>query len=224
MKVILKDFTMNYLKEGEGPALILLHGNGENAHIFDEAILLLKKQYTIYAIDSRGHGKSKANVDQYHYSVMAEDLHQFIEALHIDHFYLYGFSDGGIIALLYAIQYPKTIKKLIVSGANLYPEGLYPDCLQEISQNFLHATSENEKKLCQLMLNEPNISPEMLHKITCPTLILVGEKDVIMQDHSILISQCIPSSTLKILAGETHESYIVHSQKIASEISNFIDN
>ena len=47
-----------YEKQGTGKPLILLHGNEEDHRIFDEAIELLKKHYTVYAVDSRGHGQS----------------------------------------------------------------------------------------------------------------------------------------------------------------------
>ena len=46
-----------YEKKGEGAPLIMLHGNGESHEIFDEATEVLKRKFTVYAIDSRGHGK-----------------------------------------------------------------------------------------------------------------------------------------------------------------------
>ena len=57
-----------YEKQGTGKPLILLHGNEEDHRIFDEAIELLKKHYTVYAVDSRGHGQSD-KVLEYHYPV-----------------------------------------------------------------------------------------------------------------------------------------------------------
>ena len=62
-----------YEKQGTGKPLILLHGNEENHRIFDEAIELLKKHYTVYAVDSRGHGQSD-KVLEYHYLDMAKDI------------------------------------------------------------------------------------------------------------------------------------------------------
>lgn len=218
MKIALKEFTMNYLKQGQGPALILLHGNGEDAHIFEEAMDVLKAHFTVYALDSRGHGKSKAKVCQFHYQTMADDLLEFVEKMNLTKFYCYGFSDGAIVALLFAIKHSHRIEKMMISGANLSPDALFSDCLQTIKKNYLHASSEREKKLCQLMLEEPNISPEELKKITCPTFVLAGENDIVPVEHTILISQSIPSSQLKILSNENHDSYITHCKKIAYEI------
>ena len=48
--------TLHYEQSGSGRPLILLHGNGESSAIFDAAIPLLAERFTVYAIDSRGHG------------------------------------------------------------------------------------------------------------------------------------------------------------------------
>ena len=69
-----------YEKQGTGKPLILLHGNEEDHRIFDEAIELLKKHYTVYAVDSRGHGQSD-KVLEYHYLDMAKDIQEMIEQL-----------------------------------------------------------------------------------------------------------------------------------------------
>lgn len=47
-----------YEKMGSGPAMIMVHGNEEDHRIFDNASDLLKKHYTLYLVDSRGHGQS----------------------------------------------------------------------------------------------------------------------------------------------------------------------
>ena len=50
--------NLYYEKYGEGQPLILLHGNGENHKIFEKSIDVLEKHFTVYVIDSRGHGES----------------------------------------------------------------------------------------------------------------------------------------------------------------------
>lgn len=96
-----------YEKSGAGRPLILLHGNGEMHKIFDKAIPILAENFTVYAIDSRGHGQSQP-VLEYHYADMAEDIKCFIEALELKNPMLYGFSDGGA-ELLHKIQVPTKV-------------------------------------------------------------------------------------------------------------------
>src|SRR5699024_4874913 len=107
---------------GKGDPLILLHGNGEDHHIFDSEVTILKDYFTCYCIDSRGHGQSMP-IEKYDYQDMANDLIAFITQLNLHKVTLYGFSDGGIIGLLIASQ-TNLLSRLIISGANCNPHGL----------------------------------------------------------------------------------------------------
>lgn len=62
---------------------IIIYGNGEDIHIFDKIVPLLSQSYTVYSIDTRGHGKS-SNVKELHYADMAQDIYDFIHALELE--------------------------------------------------------------------------------------------------------------------------------------------
>ena len=99
MFINVNNIRLYYEKHGEGNPLILLHGNEENHFIFDEAVEKLKKYYTVYTLDSRGHGQSE-KVKEYHYQDMANDIKDFIKQLDLKNVTLMGSSDGAIIGLL----------------------------------------------------------------------------------------------------------------------------
>lgn len=206
-----------YDKTGHGRPLLLLHGNGEDHTIFDLVIPMLEQHYTVYAIDSRGHGASNPT-DDYHYEGMADDIAELITSLEIEAPAVYGFSDGGIVGLLLAIHYPQLLSSLIISGANLNPKGM--------KWSFLHKAKQHYKKtaspLDRLMIEEPDISPSQLAQIQIPVLVLAGERDIIKPGHTKLIAESIPHSQLKILAGEDHGSYIIHSSKLYRHIRDFL--
>ena len=204
------DITLFYEKAGSGYPIILLHGNGENHHIFDNTVKILKDYFTVYTIDTRGHGKSSP-VTELHYSDMAEDISNFICKLKLNRPILYGFSDGGIIGLLIAIKYPNLLSNLIISGANLNPKGLKSNLL--IMSKIIYKIKKTKEY--KLMLEEPNITIDMLHKITIPTYITVGSKDGIKKSHTDLIHNNIRNSQLKVFTNEDHGSYIINSDKIA---------
>ncbi len=208
-----------YEKTGEGPPLLLLHGNGEDHTIFDALIPLLSKAYTIYAIDSRGHGASNPT-EEYSYLGMTEDIAQLIAALEIRSPILFGFSDGGIIGLLLALRYPGLISRMIISGANLNPRGMKRTFLHKIKQHYKKSGSP----LDRMMLEEPNIRPVVLAKIHIPVLVLAGEHDIIKSTHTKLIAEKLPYSQLIIIPGEDHGSYIIHSDKLYPYIHDFICN
>jgi len=206
-----------YEKTGHGTPVILLHGNGEDNTIFDVLIKQLSQDYTVYAIDSRDHGKS-GRVKTLHYDTMMEDVAEFIREKELRRPVLYGFSDGGIIGLLLAIKHPDMLSKLIVSGANTHPGGAKR--IYFFIGNILYFFTRNRK--LKLMLTQPNIVDAELNTITVPTLILAGSRDVVSEEHTRQIADNIPGSILNILEGETHSSYVIHSEKLYGIIEPFM--
>lgn len=217
MNIEVNDIDIYYEVYGEGKPIILLHGNSETHEIFDRLIEMLKNNYKVYAIDSRCHGKSE-KTEEISYDLMAVDMIEFIKKLKIDKPIVYGFSDGGIIGLLVAIKQPKLLSKLIISGANLNPNGMSRSML--IISKIGYFITRN--KLFKMMIKEPNISRKDLEKIEIPTYVLAGEKDVIMEEHTRLIAENIKNSKLEIIPKENHYSYVVHSEKIYDIIKKYI--
>jgi len=215
--MILKTSCVNlyYEKHGEGAPIILLHGNGEDHSIFNKTIDILKKHFSVYAVDTRGHGKSSA-VSELHYYDMADDIYEFICRLNIEKPIIYGFSDGGITALITAIKYPDLVSKIIVSGVNTKPGGLKWVHLAAYRISYFFTKSDRVK----MMLTEPDITDEMLKKIKIPTVITAGSNDMIRQAHIKHIADCIPGSKLTVFQGELHGSYVINSRKIADYIIN----
>lgn len=206
-----------YEKTGDGPNLILLHGNSEDHEVFDESVKELSKSFTVYTIDSRGHGNS-ATPNEFHYIDMAYDVINFIETLKIENPTIFGHSDGGIIALHVARLRNDLIHKIIVAGANLSPKGLKGNLVSEIKKAY--KKSGKDPKI-GLMLKEPNILECELKEITIPTLIVAGEKDSIKKSETQRIHKYIENSQLIILKGEDHGSYVIHSDKIVKIIKDF---
>ena len=162
-----------------------------------------------YCIDSRGHGQSSP-CKELHYKDMAEDMIAFMTELDLSDVAFYGFSDGGIVALLAAMDCSR-ITNLVVSGANITTKGTtLPFRL------FLKVSSLMKyDPLIELMKNEPDIAPAELSRITVKTLVTAGSRDLIREAETRLIAESIPNARLMILKGEKHGSYIVHSTKIA---------
>ena len=217
MNIQIGDIDLFYEQEGQGAPLILIHGNGEDHTIFDKITGPLSRDFTVYALDSRGHGSSTP-VDAIDSREMAEDIHGFIQALELEKPAVYGFSDGGIIGLMLAYQYPELLSKLIVSGANTTPDGLKEVWLDK----FRRAYERTGKDSIKMMLEQPNISNADLAKIKIPVLVTAGSDDMIEDDHTRYIADSIPDSSLQIYDGETHESYVEHNPKMAAVIRNFL--
>ena len=218
MLVKVNNININYEVCGQGSPIILLHGNQETHEIFDKLIEKMQVNYTVYDLDSRCHGKSD-NPDKISYNLMAGDTIAFIKKLKISKPILYGFSDGGIVGLLIAIKEPDILSNLIISGANITPDATTK--LDTILTKLFYFFTKN--KLIKMMLDEPNIPLEDLQRITIPVHVLAGEKDVIRLNHTKLIADNIKNSTLEIVKGENHGSYIIHSDKIYGIIKKYLE-
>lgn len=201
-----------YEKTGEGRPLVMVHGNGEDHTIFDKAAEILREHFCCYLVDSRGHGQSTP-VNVYHYEEMAADMTAFLEALDLKDVVFYGFSDGGIIGLLTAAASPR-ISSLIISGTNLTPKGLKPSLRLILRGLYL---AKKDPKVA-LMLTEPQIGDELLKSIRVPTLVLAGSRDLIRTKETRHIAETIPGAKLRILPGDGHGSYIIHSPRIGEII------
>lgn len=217
MYIEVNGVTLFYERAGSGPAIILVHGNAQDHRIFHETAKMLKKNYTVYLLDSRSHGKSMC-VKTIGYEEMAEDVAEFARALKLKDPYFCGFSDGGIIGLLLGIRYPGIFKKLVLCGANSYPRGIKNWWLKIFALTET-VTGDHRRRMIQ---KEPNITGKELKRISVPTLILAGEWDMVREAHTRYLASKIKHSDLRILPGESHGSYIVHSKKLYYIMKKFL--
>lgn len=200
-------------EKGTGQPLIFLHGNGENLHLFDASIEYFKDKYRVIAIDSRGHGKSPWGEEDGPLSIplMAEDIYKFIIDKDLKNINLVGFSDGGNMALEIAGRLSDRLSNVVVIGANLFADGMKPDAMRYIRKTericmllYFLPKRRIQYKHYRLMSHQDPISLEKLHAITTPTLIIVGEHDMIKEEHTELIHNNIKGSKLHVIQGSSH--------------------
>ena len=205
-----------YAAEGCGKPVILLHGNGGSHHSLETTTRQLAQAgYLVYAIDSRGQGANK-KLDEYHYKDMAEDVYQFIQQKGLVKPAVFGYSDGGIIALQLEVLYPGTFGAITTGGANIFiPGALEQAFIDELMAN------ENPSPLQKMLMYEPTMTPEDMQTIQAPSLIMSGENDIILADHTRLIGENIPNGEVVIVEGEDHGSYIKRNYKVGDYILDF---
>lgn len=204
------DIQLNYIEKGSGEPLILLHGNGEDNTYFVHQIEAFSKGYRVLALDTRGHGKTPRGTAPFTIRQFAEDLFAFMDQHEIPKAHILGFSDGGNIALTFALRYPERVNRLILNGANLFPAGVkttvqLPVVLGYYAASLFGKGSTKARKnaeLLGLMVKEPNFKPEDLQAIHIPTLVIAGDRDMIKDQHTRLIHRSIHNSRLVILPGD----------------------
>ena len=203
------EITLSVRREGHGPPLILLHGNNESSRYFAGQIPAFRQHFTVYAPDTRGHGESPRGTAPFTLKQFAEDLKDFMDGEKIDKADLLGFSDGGNIALLFALRYPERVHRLILDGANLFPSGVSFGCQLTTVLEYGAASAgclfsqrfRKKKEMLGLMVKEPHISFEELSVLQMPVLVLAGNRDLIKKSHTRKIAEALPDAKLVILPG-----------------------
>lgn len=203
------------IERGSGFPLVLLHGNSECAQDFSAQLNYFSKDYRVIAVDTRGHGASPRGTAPFTLEQFAEDLKRLLDRLSLRRVHLLGFSDGGNIALLFALRYPRYVDKLILNGANLYPSGVrfdvqLPVYLQYALTAPLRRFSpkiRTKYELLSLMASQPHICPEQLSALTMPVLVIAGSHDMIRTSHTRQIARSLPNAQLCILPGDHFIAY-----------------
>ena len=216
--VVVNGTSIFYAAEGAGRPVILLHGNGGSHNDLETTQRALAQAgYMVYALDSRGQG-ANAPLAEYHYKDMATDVYEFIKLKGLEKPAVFGFSDGGIIALQLEVMYPGTLGVIATGGANIFVKGALAP---EFENGFLAQPSDNP--LVKMLQTEPTMTPQDMQTIHTPSLIMSGEHDLILADHTRLIGENIPHAKVKIIPGEDHGSYICNSPKLTELLLDFFN-
>ena len=207
------DAKIAYYTWGSGEPLVLLHGNGEDSRYFGGQIPVFARRFRVIAVDSRGHGRSGHGACGLHFAQMADDLKTVFDALGLQRAHILGFSDGGNLAITFALRYPQQVDKLVLNGANLHmltgvkpaiQLPLYPVVGMLSMLSPLSARLARTRDVLGLMARDYGVDWDDLRKIPARTLVLVGENDMIFDRHSWRIALCLPHGRLYRIPGGDH--------------------
>ena len=220
-----EEFEDGTFKRPVNNVLVMLHGNGEDGRNFSENIKPLCDGHYVITVDSRGHGKSTRGDQKLTIDLMAEDLSKLCDELNIGKFKLLGFSDGGNVALTYAVRHPERLSALVVAGANINPKGIKGFCrsamlIKYAFAKFFYKNNPNKRikfELLDLMVNYPHIAPRLLKNIICPVLVLDAQHDVIRPLHTNLIAKTIPNSK-QIRVKKAHHNIFADQTEYVNEL------
>ncbi|MCA8830220.1 alpha/beta fold hydrolase [Hymenobacter pini] len=200
-----------YERYGQGPPLLLLHGNGQSIADFQLQIPELARHFTVIALDTRGQGRSQDfTTQEYSYELFADDVRLLLDTLHLRQVNILGWSDGGNTALSLALHHPEYVGRLVIMGANLFPtpEAIEPAVLarfqHQLRQAQAQSTTSTATRLLRLLVQEPHFTLPQISTIQAPVLVMAGQRDVIREAHTQIIARTLPHSQLRLLEGVTH--------------------
>jgi pimeloyl-ACP methyl ester carboxylesterase len=141
---------------------------------------------------------------------MMQDTAALLRQLKLKHVDVVGFSDGGILALMLAVRHPELVRRLVISGVNISPEGLVTENLEGLRADDTPNPKTIDEKLSHLWATSPTedeLSMALLATIQQPVLLVSGDHDVITLEHTLQIFHALPNSELCVLPGTDHGTF-----------------
>lgn len=106
--------ALHYVRGGNGPAIILIHGFPQDWYEYHKIMPRLAKKFTVVAVDLRGVGESLAPPTGYDAPNLAEDIHQLVQQLKLEQVYVVGHDIGGMVAYAFMRLYPKATRGVMI--------------------------------------------------------------------------------------------------------------
>lgn len=226
-KATIHGHKIYYAVRGSGSTLVFLHGGGDSGeHSFVRQLDVFSEHHHIIAPDQVGQGRTPDVPGPLSYTAMMADTAELLRKLKLRHVDVVGFSDGGILALMLAVQHPELVRRLVISGVNIAPEGLRPEDLEELRASQIPKPKTIDEKLSHLWLTSPTeaeLNLGLLAKITQPVLVISGDRDAITLEHTLKIFHALPDAELCVLPGTDHATFSGRSDWLNPIMSAFLE-
>jgi pimeloyl-ACP methyl ester carboxylesterase len=226
------------------PPLVLLHGGGDTIQTsFGQVLPALARDRQVIAFEQQGFGHTADIAGRpFSFAQSANDTAALLDYLHIGQADLFGFSNGGTIALQVAIRHPHIVRKLVTASGFYQREGSsYPwfwdgfahatleNMPKELREAYLAAAPHPENlqsffdKCVERMRNFPDIPADAIRSVAAPTFVIVGDADVMRPEHAVELFRLLPHAQLAVLPGTDHMALMRRAAWLAPMITEFLD-
>ena len=222
----------------DGDALLLLHGGLVGNDTWGMQMTFFAQHFRVFANERRAHGRTPDVDGPLTYEDMAADTIAFLEQVVGEPAHLVGWSDGGNVGLLIAIERPDLVRKLVTIGSNYHSEGLVGETdLQPDDPNLImmrsmyEAASPDGPEHWPVMLGKVlemwqnfGIDRARIERIEAPTLVMVGDDDATHLEHTIDLYRAIPKSALAVVPHASHLVPLEQADHVNATILRFLQN
>jgi pimeloyl-ACP methyl ester carboxylesterase len=223
----------------EGSTVLLLHGGlSSSESLLDTIGPTLEANHRVVAFDRRGHGYTADTLAPFHYQDMAAETIGVIETVIGRPTHLVGYSDGGIVSLVVALERPDLVEQLILIGTNFHHEGNYPleidpdsDVLASLVEAYAARTPDGAEhfgemagKFMAMAATEPTLTIDDLARISAPTLVMSGDDDPVKLSHTVELYEALPDARLAVVPGTSHMLPLEQPAAVGAMVSTFLSD
>jgi len=234
---------MYYEDHGAGGVpLVLMHGGGSTIETsFGKVLGEYAKTRRVIAFEQQGHGRT-ADVDRpFSFEQSAEDAVGLLRSLGIEEADFLGYSNGGHIAIEIALKHPGVVRRLVIESAMFDRSGSDPgfwdsfktakleDMPAELREAYAKLAPRPEdlpdffEKSVRRMAEFKGWTPDQIRSIKAPTLVLVGDADIVHPEHAVAMFRLLPHGQLAVLPGVDHMTIVDRADLLLAIVPPFLD-
>ena len=232
-----------YEIHGSGEPLVMLHGGMTTMGDFAALIPALAPTHQVIAYERQGHGHTADTDRPMTLENDANDLAALLRHLNIEQADIFGYSTGGIIALGFALRYPQMTRKLVLLSAIYNESGYPPEMMAGLRQATADAMPPIMREMYEQVAPRPQDwprlvsrsveaaatfkgwTPDELRALGVPTLIAVGDNDIVRTEHAVEMFRLIPDARLAILPATDHVGVLFQrAEWLASMTEDFLNS
>lgn len=231
-----------YEIHGSGQPLLLLHGGMTSLADFGFMLPTFAKTRQAIAFDRQGHGRTADSDRPFTLENWADEAAALLDHLNIKQADVLGYSTGGEVALAFAMRHPKRVRKLVLISAIYNNDGYYPGILEGLKQAKANDLPPIMREMYEQFAPRPQDWENLVKKsvksaatfsgwqkkdlraISAPTLVMVGDSDIVRTEHAVELSRLIPQSQLAVLPATDHIAIILQRAGWMTDmIGEFLD-
>ena len=231
-----------YEEHGQGVPLLLIHGGVLTTGSWQPYIEAFAAHFRVITPDSRGHGRTANPTGSMSFALLADDVAALAQALGLDKPLIFGYSDGGQVALEIGMRYPDLPRALVIGGAHLELtdgsrnwvrtilgdpqspdvdferfERENPDFAAELRRDHgdegWKALLKNIKPMWNATLD---YTPDDFARIVAPTLVLLGDRDEFVPvEDAVEIYRLLPTAEIAVIPAADHTNLIFSRARVA---------
>ena len=210
----------------DGVPLVLLHGGGSTIEVtFSRVLPVFARRRRVIAVEEQGHGRTTDRDAPVTFESSADDVAALLRYRQVDQADLLGFSNGASVALQVAIRHPPLVRKLVFASSITKRDGAHPqlwafiqqadfatmpqplkDAFLRVNPNVQQLKTMHDKDAARMQQFQ-DVPDALVSSVRAPTLIVLGDHDIVKPAHALELTHLIAGARLLILPGG-HGDYL----------------